>query len=182
MVGRLVEWVIPGTGVPGPCHACMNPAVFTVRQKEILAVNADRSQSPAPQTYPPAVPAAAAWLIAGALVVIATMLVLRQDSNPGNLAWAQPSSGAGARGVFAFSGQLSKTSYGVYLVDVDAMTMWVYEYLPQKGCLRLAAARTWRYDRYLEDYNLCDMPPDAVERMIEEQRQYKLQASESNTP
>lgn len=68
------------------------------------------------------------------------------------------------------------------MVDTDAMTIWAYEYLPQKGCLRLAAARMWRYDRYLENHNICDLPPEAVERMVEEQRQYRLQASEAALP
>lgn len=123
------------------------------------------------------------WVIAAALVVIAVALVLRPDSLPApGMALGQPVASGGARGVFAFSGQLSKGTYGVYLVDVDAMTMWVYEYLPQKGCLRLAGARTWRYDRYLEDYNVCGPPPDAVERMVEDQRQYRIQASESEMP
>jgi len=123
------------------------------------------------------------WVIAGALMVIATMLVLRSDTSPMHgVAFGQPVTSGGARGVFAFSGQLSKGTFGVYMVDVDAMTTWVYEYLPQKGCLRLAGARTWRYDRYLEDYNVCGPPPDAVERMVEDQRQYRIQADESNMP
>ena len=91
-------------------------------------------------------------------------------------------SSAGLRGVFAFSGQLSKTSYGVFLVDVDAMTMWTYEYQPQKSCLRLAAARTWRYDRYLENHNVCELQPEEVEQMVEQQRKYRLKASESQMP
>ena len=88
----------------------------------------------------------------------------------------------GARGVFAFSGQLSKGTYGLYMVDADTMTIWVYEYLPQKGCLRLAASRTWRYDRYLENYNTCDLPPEMVEQMIDQQRQERLQSSEMKEP
>ena len=92
--------------------------------------------------------------------------------------FAQSAGGAGARGVFAFSGQLSKSTYGVFVVDTDASTIWAYEYLAAKGCLRLAGARTWRYDRYLENYNSCDLSPEAVEQMVEEQRQYRLQASE----
>lgn len=91
----------------------------------------------------------------------------------------QPVSSGGARGVFAFSGQLSKGTYGLYMVDMDSMTIWVYEYLSQKGCLRLAAARTWRYDRYLENHNLCDLPPEVVEQMVEEQRRFRLKASEN---
>lgn len=123
------------------------------------------------------------WVIAAALVLIATVLVLRPEGiTPGSVAFGQPVASGGARGIFAFSGQLSKGTYGVFLVDVDAMTMWVYEYLPQKGCLRLAAARTWRYDRYLENHNLCDLPPDVVEQMVEEQRKYRLRSSEKDMP
>ena len=143
---------------------------------ERSSVAASRRRSPHP-VY---------WVIAAALVVIATVLVVRPGGDTelmmANRAFAQAVSSGGARGIFAFSGQLSKSTYGVYMVDLDAMTMWVYEYLPQKGCLRLAAARTWRYDRYLESPNVCDLPPDAVEQMIEDQRRYRLQSSESQMP
>ena len=126
------------------------------------------------------------WVIAAALAVLAGTEVLRLVGRGEPIAappaFAQAMTSGGARGVFAFSGQLSKGVYGVYVVDVDAMTIWAYEYLSHKGCLRLAAARTWRYDRYLENHNVCDLPPDAVERMIEDQREYRLQATEAETP
>jgi hypothetical protein len=123
------------------------------------------------------------WVIAASLVVIATTMVTRPGGqSPSGAAFAQPTTSGGARGVFAFSGQLSKGSYGVYMVDVDAMTMWVYEFQPAKACLRLAAARTWRYDRYLESHNLCDLPPDVVEKMVDDQRQFRLQSSEKQMP
>ncbi len=123
------------------------------------------------------------WVIAGLLGVIAISTATRPGGlRMDGLAFAQLPPSAGARGVFAFSGQVSKGNYGVFMVDTDAMTIWAYEYLPQKGCLRLAAARTWRYDRYLENHNICDLPPEAVERMVEEQRQYRLQASETALP
>ena len=98
------------------------------------------------------------------------------------MALGQPVTRGSSRGVFAFSGQLSKGTYGIYMVDVDTMTTWVYEYVAQKGCLRLAAARTWRYDRYLENHNLCGLPPEDVEQLIDDQRQYRLQQTESQMP
>jgi hypothetical protein len=138
------------------------------------------ARTPAPGR---AVPHPVFWVIAVALVVIAGAELFRsRGPDWSNVAFGQPVSSGGARGVFAFSGQLSKSSYGVYLVDVDAMTMWVYEFTSPKNCLRLAAARTWRYDRYLENHNICDLPPDVVEQMIEQQRQYRLQSSEGETP
>jgi len=123
------------------------------------------------------------WVIAASLAVIALKLVVVPNGPDfSQLAHAQSSGMVGARGVFAFSGQLSKGSYGLYMVDADTMTVWVYEYLPQKGCLRLAASRTWRYDRYLENYNTCDLPPEMVEQMVDQQRQERLQSSEKKTP
>ncbi len=122
------------------------------------------------------------WVIAACLVVIATAVVVRRDVPFDSSAFAQLPTTAGARGVFAFSGQLTKGSYGVFVVDTDAMTIWAYEYNAQRACLRLAGARTWRYDRYLENHNLCDLPPDVVEKMVEEQRQERLQDTQHQTP
>ncbi len=123
------------------------------------------------------------WVIAGALVTIAVVLLCRGEPSPfANVALGQSGGVVGARGVFAFSGQLTKGTYGVYMVDADTMTIWAYEYLPQKGCMRLVGARTWRYDRYLENYNICDLPPDVVEQMVQEQREHRLQETETSTP
>jgi len=150
---------------------------------QAITVDERTFQSPAATPLGRRTPHPVFWVIAAALVVIATTLVVRPDGVPvGGVALGQPVSSGGARGIFAFSGQMSKGAYGIYMVDIDAMTIWAYEYLPQKGCLRLAAARTWRYDRYLENHNICDLPPDIVEQMVEEQRQYRLQSSESQMP
>ena len=119
------------------------------------------------------------------LAVIAVTQVAGPARGP-SIDWSTPVLGqttaGGARGVFAFSGQLTKSTFGVYLVDVDTMTIWTYEYLPRKSCLRLASARTWRYDRYLENHNICDLPPEAVEEMIERQRQYRIDKVDAQMP
>lgn len=123
------------------------------------------------------------WVIAGALVTIAVTMVSQRGGAPfGEVAFGQPTTSAGARGVFAFSGQLTKNTYGVYVVDTDTATMWMYEYLGAKGCLRLAASRSWRFDRYLENHNLCDLPPETVEQMVEEQRLNRQQSDENKMP
>ncbi|UCC29254.1 MAG: hypothetical protein JSU86_13755 [Phycisphaerales bacterium] len=154
-----------------------------LRRLQAITIDGQKHESSEFAPVGPRTPHPVFWVIAVALVVIGTTLVLRSDGLlVGGVALGQPVTSAGGRGVFAFSGQLSKGSYGVYMVDVDAMTIWVYEYLPQKGCLRLAAARTWRYDRYLESHNICDLPPDIVEQMVDEQRRYRLQSSESQMP
>jgi hypothetical protein len=130
-------------------------------------------EAPPPQ-FRPRPPHPVFWIIAACLAVLTLRTVLPQGGAIDPAAFAQTTAGAGARGVFAFSGEITKGVSGVWMVDTDTNTIWAYEYQAQKGCLRLAAARTWRYDRYLENFNGCDPPPDAVERMIEEQRQFRL--------
>lgn len=120
----------------------------------------------------------ATWVIAVSLVVMATCLVLRLDSWGGATALAQPVSRSGARGIFAFCGQLSQSTFGVFMVDVDTSTLWCYEVLPGKPLLKLVAARSWKYDRYLEEYNIDpDTSPAVIEEMVEQQRQRRLQSA-----
>lgn len=116
------------------------------------------------------------WVIAVSLAVIATCLVFRLDAKLTPSVSAQNYSAGGARGVFAFPAQITKTSYGVYMVDVDTGTIWCYEYTGGTRKLRLAAARSWRFDRYLEDLNGEDMSPTDVEQLVEQARTAKLQA------
>lgn len=111
------------------------------------------------------------WIIALSLALIAFNLTFRgPDLLPD--AAAQSVQAAGARGIFAFSGPLTPTTSGVYMVDVDAGTIWCYEYVNVGGAklLRLAAARSWIFDRYLEDYNTDEPKPKVVEQMIKQQR------------
>ena len=117
----------------------------------------------------------ALWLIGISLAVIATCMVMRggQGVSP---AFAQPVSQAGARGVFAFTGRLTENSFGLFMVDLDAMTVWCYEYLSGSKELRLVAARSWMYDRYLENYNCSGPSPDEVERIVQMAREAKLRS------
>lgn len=112
------------------------------------------------------------WVIAVSLAVIAVCLLLRLDGAP-TPAFAQPMGQAGARGIFAFPGQFSKDHYGLFMVDVDTMTLWCYEYLPGTSKLRLVAGRSWMFDRYLEQFGT-DPPPDEIQRLVETARETKL--------
>jgi len=116
------------------------------------------------------------WAIAGALVVIAWQQVRSPAGGPTGLAMAQPTAGSGLRGVYSFAAELGRERYGVYMVDVDTMTIWCYEYARDEGCLKLAAARSWKYDRYLENFNGCGIPPDKVKELLEDQRAYRSES------
>ncbi len=114
------------------------------------------------------------WVIAGSLATIAVCMALRLDRPMLPVASGQTSGGAG--GIFAFSAQLDNDSYGVFMVDVDTMNIWCYEYLKGGPKLRFAAARSFMYDRYLENHNCEDLSPSDVKALVEQQREQKLRS------
>jgi hypothetical protein len=67
---------------------------------------------------------------------------------------------------------MSPNTFGIFMVDVDAGTLWCYEYTGAGGAkrLRLASARSWIYDRYLEEFNVEGLTPADVESLVKEQR------------
>ena len=118
------------------------------------------------------------WLIAVLLAVIATVLVLRlDDARLMRSAMSQTDTPGGtmvgARGIYAFSGQVSARTFGLFMLDVDTGTVWCYELSRASNdelLLRLVAARSWTSDRYLEEFNVADPVPAAVRMMVQQQR------------
>ncbi len=126
-------------------------------------------------------------IIAGLLAAIAAILVVRgQGSSPLSTALAQPAVSPrggleGARGIYAFTGQLNARSYGLFMLDVDSGTVWCYE-IQSAGAkgeprLRLVAARSWLFDRYLEEFNTGEPIPSEVREMVQQQRMNRLPTS-----
>jgi hypothetical protein len=101
---------------------------------------------------------------AAILGLILLALVSRGDSPVGlPSAFAQqqqPSAVGGGGGIFVAPAQLSSTTWGCYLMDVDHQTLCVYQYSPGEKMLRFAASRTFRYDRQLDDYNTLPAPSE----------------------
>jgi hypothetical protein len=60
-------------------------------------------------------------------------------------------------------------------LDVDASTVWFYEYMPTTHKLRLASARSWIFDRYLEEYNVEGLAPNEVGELVSKQRSQRQQ-------
>jgi hypothetical protein len=118
------------------------------------------------------------WIIITLLAVIATAIVMRWDEAAlTRAALAQVATpGAapvGARGIYAFTGQLTSKSYGLFMMDVDSGTIWCYEM--QRGAngepqMKLVAARSWIYDRYLEEFNAADPIPSAVKNLVQQKQ------------
>ena len=123
------------------------------------------------------------WMMVVVLAVIATALVMRMDeglytssvlaqevAGLSNRTAAAGRGRLGATGIQAFSGQLDRSTYGIFMVDVDAATIWCYalERNPYDGQfkMKLVAARSWWNDSQLEEYNVLDPTPGAVGEMI----------------
>jgi len=114
-------------------------------------------------------PSAAQWLIVILLSVIATCLVLELGFG-GSSAGAQVTSAGGGGDVYVVGGQVTKDSYGLYLVDLKNRSVCVYQWLPGTRKLRLMAARTFSYDVQLDEYNADKPTPREVKRLVEQQK------------
>ena len=90
-----------------------------------------------------------------------------------------PAYGGAGGGVFAIAGQITRDTYGLYLVDSRQGTVCVYQYLNAKRQLRLLAARTFVYDRQLDSYNTEPKPAD-IAKMVAEAR--RLRTTTRPTP
>ena len=110
---------------------------------------------------------------AAALALIAIVLFSRSGSSlpdllPSAMAQNQLPIGGGA-GVFIVPGQFTTTSYGCYIMDVDAQTLCAYQYMPSEKTMRLVAARTFRHDRRLGNYNTAP-PPMEIKEMVDKEQ------------
>jgi len=108
------------------------------------------------------------WLIVSGLIGVAGVLA-------GALLAPQAGAQVGAGGtsdggVFAIAGQITRDTYGLYLVDPRQGTICVYQYISAKRTLRLLAARTFVYDRQLDSYNTEPKPADIAKMVAEARR------------
>jgi hypothetical protein len=121
------------------------------------------------------------WVIAVLLAFIAGTLWNGRGGDPVLSAALAQNAPAGARGIYAFTGQIDERSYGVFMLDVDAGTLWCYEIDSEDGVrkLRLVAARAWMYDRLLRDFNV--LPPNYLTVRDLVARERAAEAGRQNT-
>jgi hypothetical protein len=135
------------------------------RERSVVAPAADRPGS------------TVLWIIAILLAIIATTLIVSPGDGPAINAAMGDSPMVGARGIFAFTGQLDKNSYGLFMMDVDSSNVWCYQYVPGTRRLKLVAARSFLYDRYLEDYGGDEPSPEQIKVLLDDQRRIKNRIS-----
>lgn len=121
---------------------------------------------------------AALWANAFMLGVIAVVLAARgggggmrfPDVLPAAYAQQVPQPIAGGAGLFLMPAQFSSNTWGCYVMDVDTQTLVAYQFLPGEKQLRLIAARNFRFDRRLGNFNTSP-PPTEVRDLLEKEQQ-----------
>jgi len=93
-------------------------------------------------------------------------------SKAGPAADAQAELPAAAEGgILVIPVQIERDSYGLAMVDTVGQTLWVYELNsrgPAQNRLKLLAARSWRYDRLLQQYNTSEPKPEQIKMLLED--------------
>lgn len=88
-------------------------------------------------------------------------------------------------GIMLVPVQIERELFGVAMVDTTTQTLWIYEFnsraLPY-GRLSLWAARSWRYDRMLQQYNTAEPTPEQVKIILESAYQKQEQEQEEPEP
>ncbi len=111
------------------------------------------------------------WLLTVAIVAVAVFLLfaIGGPSNPVN-AETQFQAGLDAN-ILVIPVQLERDNYGLAMIDTAEQTLWIYEINnrgPAHNRLRLLAARSWKYDRLLHQYNTADPKPKQVKLLLEQ--------------
>ena len=64
--------------------------------------------------------------------------------------------------------QIDRDNYGIVMVDTELRNLWVYKLDSRSSNrLKLIAARNWKYDRLLEEFNTAEPTPKQVEELLE---------------
>ena len=80
--------------------------------------------------------------------------------------------------------QLERDSYGIAMVDTVGQTIWIYQINnrgPVYSRLKLLAARSWKYDKLLEQYNTAEPKPEQVKALLQNLGQQLTEQPEEKT-
>ena len=110
------------------------------------------------------------WLLP-AFIVLGVLCLFFIGSKLGSPANAQIELQTSTEGgILVIPVQIERDSYGLAMVDTVSQTLWIYELNsrgPAHNRLRLLAARSWRYDRLLQQYNTAEPKPEQVKMLLE---------------
>ena len=119
-------------------------------------------------------PVAVALYVNAALLLAILAAVLARSDSPRGLSLTPAAFGqaqqpiAGGAGLFIVPGQFSQNIWGLYLLDVDQQTICAYSVTGSPPALRLMAARNFKYDRRLGNFNT-EPPPLEIKELGEKE-------------
>ncbi len=103
------------------------------------------------------------FLAVFSLFVITTNLPSASNAQTGN-------ESSPDNGILVFPVQISRDSHGMAMVDTIGQNLWIYKF-DDKGSafkrLELFAARSFKYDRLLQQYNTAEPKPEQVKLLLE---------------
>ena len=111
------------------------------------------------------------WLLS-VFIILGALCLFFIANRSGSSANAQVEPQAGTEnGILVIPVQIERDSYGLAMVDTAGQTIWIYE-INSRGSahnrLRLLAARSWRYDRLLQQYNTAEPKPEQVKMLLKD--------------
>jgi len=118
--------------------------------------------------------AVALYVNAGLLVAVLAVLLARDSGSamlPSAFAQAQQQQQpgiAGGAGVFIMPAQFSSNIWGCYIMDVDKQTLCAYMVTDSPRQLKLIAARDFRWDRGLKNFNTGPSPQEIQDLVAKE--------------
>jgi len=125
-------------------------------------------------------PVAVALYVNAALLVAVLAVLLTRDGSPRLIPVAfgqatptaqQPAAPiAGGAGLFLMPAQMSENVWGCYIMDVDQQTLCAYSVTGNPPQLKLMAARDFRFDRRLKNYNTAHPQPPEVKNLVEKEQ------------
>ena len=105
------------------------------------------------------------------ILVVATIYVWALGSRMKMPAAAEAALRDGSPGeVLVVPIQLDRDNFGIAMVDTKLQSLWIYELNRRAAAynrLRLIAARSWEYDKLLEEYNTAEPRPKQVKELLE---------------
>jgi len=113
------------------------------------------------------------WLPAIVAVGLLCLLFVHNGFNSSTNVQADVQAGSES-GILVVPVQIGRDSYGIAMVDTVGQNLWVYELNsrgPAHSRLKLLAARNWRYDRLLQQYNTAEPQPEQVKALLESLQQ-----------
>ena len=110
------------------------------------------------------------WLTA-ALAMAAGALLWEAATGSAQESRTGVAGGAASGATLVVAGQITRDTYGLYLVDPASSRICMYQWVPggASGKLRLLAARNYTYDLQLDEYNT-ELSLRETKRIVDEAR------------